>query len=169
MKTIRPTYLLAGLLLAAGALCRPAGAQAPAPQLRSTTKVITTGQVLALNATPIALVAAPGAGKALIFEGITVYKPAGTAYGGIASGEDLAVRYTDGSGTVLATIETTGFLDQTTAQTRFARAYAAASGVNDITPTANAALVAHLLSGEITTGTSALRTRVLYRVVPTAP
>jgi hypothetical protein len=46
------------------------------------------------------------------------------------------------------------------------RATGAASGVSDITPVANAALVLHMLTGEITTGDSPLHVRVFYRVVP---
>lgn len=129
---------------------------------------VTSAQLLALNATPKTLVAAPGAGKALILERAILFMDYNsTAYDGIASGEDLAIRYTNGSGTVLATCETTGFLDQTSDQTRVANAYRAASGASDITPTANAALVLHMLTGEIATGNSPLYVRVFYHVLPT--
>lgn len=127
---------------------------------------VTSAQVLALFATPVTIVPAPGAGLSLLLESVVVVKPAGTAYGGIAAGEDLAVKFTDAAGAALATIETTGFLDQATAQVRQAEAYRAASGVNSSTPT-NAPLVLHLLVGEITTGTSDLKLRVFYRVIPT--
>lgn len=126
---------------------------------------ITAAQLKALNATPQTLVAAPGAGYAVVLDSILLHKQAGTAYAGIAAGEDLSVRYTDGSGTELTNIETTGFLDQTTVQTRFAERWRAASGVADITP-ANAAIVLHMLSGEITTGTGSLLARVYYRKLP---
>jgi hypothetical protein len=127
---------------------------------------ITSAQLLALNATPRALVAAPGAGFFNVFERAILHKPAGTAYAGIAAGEDLSIKYTDGAGLEVSQIETTGFLDQTTAQTRFARAHAAASANNSITPVENAALVLQLLVGEITTGDSNLLLRVYFRVVP---
>ena len=131
---------------------------------------ITTGQLLALNATPIEVVAAPGPNKAVIFEGAVLHKPAGTAYAAIAAGEDLSFKYTNGSGLEVAVVETTGFLDQATAQTRYARPQTgaiAAGTVSSVTPVANAALVLQLLVGEITTGDSALIVRVFYRVVPT--
>lgn len=129
--------------------------------------LVSSAELLALNATPKTLVPAPGStAMALIFEGAQIHKPAGVAYAGIASGEDLSVKYTDGSGTAVGGAETTGFLDQTTAQSRFARPTGAASGVSDITPVANAALVLHMLTGEITTGDSPLHVRVFYRVVP---
>lgn len=128
---------------------------------------LSAAQVLALNATPITVIAAPGANKAIIFEGAVLHKPAGTAYGGIAAGEDLALKYTDASGAQVGQAELTGFADQTTAQTRYIRPHTAASGVSDITPVANAALVANILTGEITTGDSAFKLRIYYRIVPT--
>jgi hypothetical protein len=123
--------------------------------------VVPTASVLALNATPYTLVPAPGAGKMLVFKSMTVHKPAGTAYAGIAVGEDLAVKYTDASGAQVNTsLETTGFLDQTTAQTRITRPI-----VTEYTPVVNAALVLHLLVGEITTGDSDLICTVDYDIV----
>lgn len=129
--------------------------------------LVSSASVLALNATPVTLVPAPGStAMALIFEGAMIHKPAGTAYAGIAAGEDLSIRYTDGSGTQAGNAETTGFLDQASAQSRYMRAWTAASAASDITPTVNAALVLHMLSGEITTGNSALHIRIFYRIVP---
>ena len=124
---------------------------------------VTSAQVLALYSVPKVLVAAPGLLKAIIPLDITIYKPAGTAYAGIAGGEDLEIRYTDGSGQLFGTVETTGFLDQATAQTRHIFPLAAAAS----TPVANAALILCLASGEITTGDSALKVRVHYRIIDT--
>lgn len=128
---------------------------------------VTSAEVLALNATPVSLIAAPGANKALIFEGAVLFKAAGTAYAAVAAGEDLAIKYTDASGDEVGQAEMTGFADQTTAQVRYIRPHTAASGVSDITPVANAALVAHMLVGEITTGDSDFDFRIYYRIVPT--
>ncbi len=129
---------------------------------------ITAAQVLALNATPQTIVAAPGAGRALVFEGAIISKAAGTAYAGIASGEDLSIKYTDGSGIEVGQCETAGFLDQTTEQMRYVRPTTAASGSTAITPVANSPLVIQLLVGEITTGDSPLVVRVFYRNIPSA-
>ena len=123
---------------------------------------ITSAQLLALNATPVTLMAAPGAGLAIVIDRVEAYKAAGTAYDGIASGEDLTLKYTDASGAVCATIETTGFLDQATAQLRAYRAL-----TTELVPVANAAIVAHLLTGEIATGDSDVSLRITYRVIPT--
>lgn len=131
---------------------------------------VTSAQLLALNATPVQLIPAPPAGKATILLGIQFYKAAGTAYAGIAAGEDLAVRYTGSSGVIVAECEATGFLDQTTAQTRYVYPVAAAAvaPIGDLTPAAAAALVLHMLTGEITTGNSPLLWRAWTRTVDVA-
>ena len=56
---------------------------------------VTSAELLALFATPKELVPAQGAGFALQFVEMFIQKPAGTAYGGIAAGEDLSVKYTN--------------------------------------------------------------------------
>lgn len=129
---------------------------------RKTAKIqITSAELLALNATPKTLVAAPGAGKMLVFDEAIVYKPAGTAYATIAAGEDLAICYTNLSGAQANTsLETTGFLDQTTLQVRITRPIA-----TEYIPVINAALVMGLLTGEITTGDQPLYVTLQYHIV----
>jgi len=123
---------------------------------------ITTGQLLALNATPKTLVAAPGAGKAIIVEDLQLFLDYNSvAYNGVAAGEDLELRYTDGSGQLVSTIETTGFIDQTSDQFRHVRPVTTAA----MTPVANAAVVLRLASGEVATGNSPLLARIRYRTV----
>lgn len=156
---------LAGSAYSASDLADLAGLAGTGAVLKTALVTVTAAEVLALNATPKTLVAAPAAGRALIFEGAMVSKPAGTAYAGVAAGEDLSVKYTNGSGTAVGGAEVTGFLDQATAQSRYIRPVGAASGVSDITPVAAAALVLHMLTGEITTGDSDLTVRVFYRNV----
>ncbi len=135
-------------------------------------KQISSAQLLALNATPIEVVPAPGAGYAVVVTGWSCWHGTGTAYSGIASGEDLALKYTDGSGAVAAgVIETTGFLDQITAQLRVAgngcSSSAGSATPSSITPVANAAIVAQLLVGEITTGDFPINIQVFYNLIPT--
>lgn len=134
--------------------------------LRKTT--ITSAQLLALNATPQSILPAPPTGFVNLPLAIAIYKAAGTAYAGIASGEDLAVQATNGSGQQqLSVIETTGFLDSAAAQIRYAGMTGSTGATAaDITPL-TAALVLHLLVGEITTGTSDLIVWVWYRRLPT--
>lgn len=132
-------------------------------------KTITSAQVLALFGTPITVLAAQGAGIAIVPTRVAVYKPAGTAYSGIATGEDLVLKYTNASGAqCCGVIETTGFLDQTTAQTRVSHPPGSMTTVaGDYAPVANAAVVMHLLVGEITTGDSPLYVRMWYDLIPT--
>ncbi len=137
--------------------------EAPVKYSQST---ITSAQLLALNATASTILAAPGTGLINIPIGWLVHKPAGVAYAGIASGEELAFKETDSSGAILGTCETTGFLDQTGAETRWVNAYRAASGNSDREPITNAVIVAHLLVGEIITGDSDLLIQTYYITVP---
>lgn len=130
---------------------------------------ITSAQLLALNATPRTIVAAPPTGFVNIFLGMALYKPAGTAYAGIAATEDLIAKYTNGSGQqVSGYVEPVGFLDQTTAQLRYVTPVASlgTTTAGDITPL-SAAIVLHLAVGEITTGTSDLIVWTWYRRLPT--
>lgn len=68
--------------------------------------------MLNLQTTPITLVAAPGAGKALIFLGAQLFFDYTAAY--TESSDDLGVKYTNGSGVqVSATFDSTGFVTAT--------------------------------------------------------
>lgn len=132
-------------------------------------KTITAAQMLALNATPVELVAAPAAGFAHVVRRVRLHKPAGTAYATVAVGEDLVVKYTNGSGAQASSvIETTGFLDQATAQFRIA-GFPGSTGstAGDVAPV-SAALVMHLLVGEITAGDSPLHVVIDYDTVQLA-
>ena len=125
-----------------------------------TTVTVTAAQVKALNATPKEIIAAPGAGKALILEDAELFLDYGSAaYAGIASNEDLQLRYTNGSGQLIATVEATGFLDLTADAYRFVRP------TGEITPPANAAIVLCMSTGEVITGDSPIKVRPRYRTV----
>jgi hypothetical protein len=132
-------------------------------------KKITSAQILALNATAISVIAAPGAGLAIIPIRMALYKPAGTAYAGVAAGEDLVLKYTNSSGAQCSgVVETTGFLDQTTAQTRMVgMPGSTGTTAGDYAPVANAAVMIHLLSGEIITGDTDLHLKVWYDIIST--
>lgn len=121
--------------------------------------VITSAQLLALNAAAVTLVDAQGTDTAIEFISAIIHKPAGTAYADIHTDDDLEIRYTDASGAQVNTLtEATGFLDQTTEQTRIARPI-----VSEITPVVNAPLVLHMKTGEVTTGTSPLVITIHFR------
>jgi len=126
--------------------------------------VISSTELKALNATPKTLVAAPGANKVLVpLHAIWFLDYNSAAYAGIAAGEDIAIRYTDGSGQFLVGCEITGFLDQTEDTYAITHAYA------PILPlqigAVNAPLVAAMATGEITTGDSPLAVRLSYATI----
>jgi len=128
--------------------------------LKTATITVSASELKALNATPKTLIAAPAAGKALILVAAEFWLDyESAAYAGIASGEDLTIKYTNASGDALATVETIGFLDATADAFRYVTPTTTAAS----TPVAAAPLVLHLLSGEITTGDSPLKIRVTYR------
>ena len=138
--------------------------------LKCVTKSLTNGEVLALNATPIELVAAPGANKILVpYSIIAVHNYAVAAFGDDA-GEDLSFKYTNSSGVELfPRVDSDGFADQTNDEVRtlYATDTALAGAVSaGVVPASNAAIVVHLLVGEWITGEGILEFRICYSVQP---
>ena len=126
---------------------------------------ITQAEMIALFTTPITIIPAPGAGFAVVPRLIHVIAPAGTAFSGIAAGEDVAISYTDASGAECAPrVETTGFLDQATLQNRLVPCGAVQAVLSSIVPVANAVVVAHMLVGNIAAG-RAVTFRTEYDVI----
>jgi hypothetical protein len=79
------------------------------------TVTLTNAELKALRATPKTLVAAPGSGKVLEFVS-AVLKLSGGTNALSESSDNMAVKFTDGSGAAVSnTIEATGFIDQTAA------------------------------------------------------
>jgi len=106
---------------------------------------LTNAEVRTLNATPVTIVPAPGAGKYSAVVRIHVrYVYATAAFDSVGAGDDLEFRYTDASGVKVATnVETTGMLDQTSDK------YADTVGDDVVSPVENAVIVVHLASGEV--------------------
>jgi len=122
--------------------------------------VISSAEMLALHTTPKTLVAAPGAGLALAFDQAVFFLDYNSAaYAAIAGGDDINIRYTNGAGVIVGTLETTGFLDLTADSYSIVKPAAGSL----ILP-ANAPLVASL-GGAITTGNSPVAARVYYNIV----
>lgn len=128
---------------------------------------IANAQVLTLNATPQTIIPAPGAALAIAVRRALIYKPAGTAFAGIAAGEDLVLKVTNAAGPQCTGVaETTGFLDQATDQSRIVHPPGSTGATAaDYAPAANQPVVLHLLVGEVITGTSALKVRVWYDLI----
>ena len=117
---------------------------------------ITAVEAIALSTTAKSLIAAPGANRTVQVTDVVVRMVGNVAFGGIAAGEDLVIRYT-GETDALATIETTGFLDQT--DRPFRRRLAAYTAA--IRPQVNTAVeIAN--SGALTDG-SPLEVTIRYR------
>ena len=111
------------------------------PMLAVATVTVTNAQLKAIRATPKTLVAAPGAGKVLEFVS-AVIKNSGGANALTESADNLAIRYTDGSGAIVSqAIEATGFLDQTAATV--SNALAKIDAIVAYSAAANKALVLH--------------------------
>lgn len=73
---------------------------------------LTNAEMLALRATPKTLVAAPGAGYMLEFVAAQLFFDYTAAY--TETADNMAIRYTDGSGSIVSqAIEATGFVDAT--------------------------------------------------------
>jgi hypothetical protein len=97
--------------------------------VKQKTTVLTNAQVLALRATPITLVAAPGTGKILELVSALLVFDRTAAY--TETTDNLAIKYTDGAGQAVSeTIETTGFVD------------AAADAVMPVKPITSAVILA---------------------------
>lgn len=124
---------------------------------------ISAAAVATLRATPVSLVAAPGAGKVLEFVS-AVFLLDYTAPGFTETADNLAVKYENGSGAAASqTVECTGFIDQT------ADTITVGLAKNDAivakTGCENKALVLHNTGdGEFgNSGGSTLRVKVAYR------
>lgn len=125
---------------------------------------LTNAQLLAIRATPINLVAAPGAGWAIVVDALFMYFDSAGAY--TVGTNDLTLEYGSGAD-IVGTIETVGFMDQATDQ---ARHVAPAAG-SLLTPIVNSAVrLFNSGAGEFTGGNAAntLSCRVHYHLVQMA-
>lgn len=127
--------------------------------IQMTEVAVTVAEMLALATTAKSLVAAPGAGYALEFiSALFIFDYA--AVFTVAGGDDLAVRYTDGSGTIVSlTTETTGLLDTAADAVKTMQPLA-----TDVVVTANAALVLDNIGSNYGGTGSPCRVKVAYRV-----
>lgn len=130
------------------------------------TVTLSSAEILALRATPKTLVAAPAAGYVHQFLGaMLILNATATAY--VETDDNLAIKYTNGSGVAVSqTIEATGFIDQTADTMTDAipalNAIVAATGA-----TAQALVLHNTGSGEYTTGTGTMNVMVAYRTFAT--
>ncbi len=126
---------------------------------RTASVTVTTASVLTLNGTPVALVAAPGAGKVILVDEITcklVFNS--VAYTGSNA---LELRYSNGSGAKVTADLSSAFLNSASG-TNYATVK---SVVTQLTPVANAAVVVFVPSANPGAGNSDLVFQIKYRIV----
>lgn len=161
-------HVKAGKLTVTGDVSLPAGSidstEMDETLVRYAEVSIAAAAVATLRATPVSLVAAPGAGKVLEFISAVFFLDY-TAPGFTETDDNLAVKYENGSGAAASeTIECTGFIDQT------ADTMTIGVAKNDAivakTGCENKALVLHNTGNAefANSGGSALRVKVAYRV-----
>ncbi len=138
------------------------------------TGTLTATQVRKLNATPIDLIASPGAGKAIIVEDIELFMDwNANVYDAVGAGDDLQLEYA--GGVDIMRIESAGFVDQVNDEKWYgkANAYDVAAGVAggiDLLTIDNEAVRITVLVGELAAadadvnGDSPIKWKIRYRV-----
>ena len=126
---------------------------------RTATVTLAASDVLALHSTPFVLVAAPGAGKVVLIDEITVKLVFNSAaYTGTNA---MEFRYTDGSGAKVTADMANTFLNSSSGTN-----YQSVKGVTTaLTPVANAPVVLVVPTANPAAGNSPLGIKVKYRIV----
>jgi len=128
---------------------------------------LTNTNVKNLAATPITVVAAPGAGKAVKFMGAVLKMNYGGTNAFTEAGDNFVFRFTNGSGVIVSqTIETTGFIDQTA--TTMTSSEPKIDAIVVATGAENQALVIHNTGSEIggnAANDNTVTLSVAYRIV----
>lgn len=127
---------------------------------------ISSAELLALRATPKTIVAAPGAGKMLVFHDMLVLADNILAY--TVGANDFALRYKDTAGDIISqTIDSAGLLDQVVDISTQVEPIATDSK-SPKADVENQPLVMHNTgAAEWTVGTGALRVKIWYSVITT--
>lgn len=123
---------------------------------------IPTASVKAMNATPVQLVAAPGAGKYIDVESIHWWLDfAGVQYDAAAAGDALHGKYTDAAGDSVVDSVAGDVIGGAAADY-----HVMVTRVAELIPVENAAIVAHIATGEwyAAAGDSPLKVEVRYRI-----
>lgn len=127
--------------------------------LRTIEVAITSAQILAMRATPVALVAAPGAGKVLQFLGALLILDFGVAYSENSGNTNLVVENATGTD-VSEVLEATGFIDATADAMR----HMVPAILGSVLLANEGLYLKNAGSAEIITGTGVMRAKVTYAV-----
>jgi len=121
---------------------------------------LSSAQILALSATPVSLIAAPGSGKAIrVMDLALKFSPSGTAY---ANGGALEFRYTDGSGTKVTADIAAAVVTAAGTTVSFTNV----AGIEaSLTLTANAPVIVTNATAPFITGTGTGVFYIAYRVI----
>jgi len=130
---------------------------------------ISSAEILALNATPKELIAAPGAGKVIIVDDMEFFMNYGSAaYVRDGSNEEFVVEYATTGGDIWApAVATDTFLTSTADTWRFVKPsnYTIDTGVVFDPMTAdNEAVQATITNSEVITGDSDIKYKIRYRI-----
>lgn len=132
----------------------------------TTDTLILAAAVKTLKASPVAIIAAPGAAKYTEFLGCLVYLDAGSTGFTDAAGEDMAFSYTNAAGKEVGPRIDGTELDGTTDVMIWIPPIGgsiATPAVGAFAMVANAAIVAHILVGEWADGDGDISIRALHR------
>ena len=130
----------------------------PDVQMYCRKTLLTSAQILALNTTPITLVPAPGAGRAII----PINVVARLTYNSVAyaTNTSMEIRYTNGSGTVLTSASLAALLTAVANKTQ-----AVDMTGSEFTALPNAPIVVDVATGNPTAGNSTVEFTVFYMEV----
>lgn len=124
---------------------------------------LTSANILALNTTPIQLVASPGAGKIVIMEEVIYDFTAGTQY---ANGNDIKIRYSGTSVDCLTYGGTSAMINAATSSIRQGgQASGAISSAANILTTGDNKAVNLTVDTAFITGTGTLKLYYKYRII----
>lgn len=129
---------------------------------------LTSAEVKALRATPKEIIAAPGAGKMIVVESVALQLNYGGTNAFTETADNLVLEYSDSGTDITASIETTGFIDQTADTVALVYPATIAAAASATAVTNESVVLKNTGDGEIAgnaAGNNTLLVSVAYRVV----
>jgi hypothetical protein len=134
---------------------------------KEVTGTLTSAQLLAMNATPQVVIAAPGAGKAIIVDEVELFLDYNSAAYAADAGEDLVLRCTTTTSTIFAQWDDADAIIEGSADTRRLMKVGETTYPATFDPLTadNESVEFAILSGEWATGDSPIKYRIKYREI----